>query len=103
MDIIENRDYHELLLMYKGKISPERLLDEAAADSNSLRFASVGYGVGNFYLYNGQHEMALKVLLRIMESQQQTSFGYIAAEAELKRIGVITHPRQSLPTRTMWD
>ncbi|MGH9902803.1 MAG: tetratricopeptide repeat protein, partial [Pyrinomonadaceae bacterium] len=49
MDIIENRDYHRLLLMYKGRLSPEALLDEAAKDGASLGFASTAYGVGNWY------------------------------------------------------
>lgn len=87
MDIIENRDYHRLLLMYQGKISPQSLLEEAAKSSSSLSFPSVGYGVGNWYLYDGRREEeAARVFRKILEGNQCASFGYIAAEVELKRL-----------------
>ena len=99
MDIIENRDYHRLLLMYKGKLTPEKLLEEASKAEASLGFASAAYGVGSYYLYTGQPEKALKVFLRIVEGPQVTSFGYVAAEAELRRAGIKDFPRTSLPVR----
>ncbi|HEX8847210.1 MAG TPA: tetratricopeptide repeat protein [Pyrinomonadaceae bacterium] len=85
MDIIENRDYHRLLLMYQGKISPEALLEEAAKGGSALSFPSVGYGVGNWYLYNGRRAEALQLFRKILEGPQCSSFGFIAAEAEIKR------------------
>ena len=101
MAIIENRDYHQLLLMYKGELTPEKLLAEASRAGGSLGFASTAYGVGNWYLYTGQPEKALKVFLNIVEGPQQTSFGYIAAEAELRRMNIKDYPRTSLPVRTI--
>jgi len=101
MAIIENRDYHQLLLMYKGELRPEKLLAEASRAGASLGYASTAYGVGNWYLYTGQPEKALKVFLKIVEGPQQTSFGYIAAEAELRRLGIKDYPRTSLPVRTI--
>lgn len=85
MDIIENKDYHRLLLMYRGKLSPESLLSEAAK-SGSLANATVGYGVGNWHLYGGRSEEALRIFRRILEGEQWAAFGYIAAEADLKRL-----------------
>jgi tetratricopeptide (TPR) repeat protein len=85
MDIIENRDYHKLLLMYKGKFTAESLLEEMMRGEGSLSSASIGYGVGNWYLYNGEREKAVRVFRKIVESNQWASFGYIAAEVELKR------------------
>jgi tetratricopeptide (TPR) repeat protein len=103
MEIIENRDYHRLLLMYKGKLSPGELLEEAAKDSSTLSFASTAYGVGNWYLQAGQKEKALKVFVKIIDGQQQTSFGYIAAEVELGRMGLGNYPREKLRTKTLYE
>jgi len=86
MDIIENRDYHRLLLMYQGKVAPESLLEEASQSKGALSFTTIGYGVGNWYLYNRRRADAIRLFDRVVSSQQWTSFGYIAAEAELVRM-----------------
>jgi hypothetical protein len=83
MDILENAAYHRRLLMYKGLLEPEALL--AAEASDPVQIATQGYGVGNFYLYNGQTERARQVFSRILEGTSWTAFGFIAAEADLKR------------------
>ena len=101
MAIIENRDYHQLLLMYKGELRPEKLLAEASKAGGSLGYASTAYGVGNWYLYTEQPDKALKVFLKIVEGPQAASFGYIAAEAELHRMGLKDFPRGGLPVRTI--
>jgi len=86
MDIIENDGYHRLLLMYKGVISHEELLAETLKQTASPGSHSVLYGLGSWYLYNGRHTEAAEILRKITESEQWTSFGYIAAEADLKRL-----------------
>ena len=78
MDVIENQAYHKLLLMYRGEIAPEELIGEADA--------AIQYGVGNWYLYNGQPELARLVFQRIVAERDAAAFGTIAAEAELKRV-----------------
>ena len=83
MDVIENTGYYHLLLMYKGILPVERLLDEAKGDSAASH--SVLYGVGNWHEYNGRRELALPIFRKIVSSTQWTSFGFIAAEADLKR------------------
>jgi tetratricopeptide (TPR) repeat protein len=87
MDIVENRDYHRLLLMYKGALTPEALLDEAARGGSALSNTTVGYGVGNWHLYHGRRAEAAEIFRRVTAGPQWTSFGYIAAEADLKRLG----------------
>lgn len=84
MDIIENQSYHELLLMYKGELTPEQLL--GSDDGTSAGSARV-YGVGAWYLYNGDEDRAVEVFRRLLTSEQWAAFGYIAAEADLKRLG----------------
>ncbi len=83
MDIIENRAYHQRLLMYKGQIEPVEVLDVKSA--SGLEFATLGYGVGYWYLHAGQTETAMKVFRQVVESLYWPAFGYIAAEVELAR------------------
>ena len=82
LDIIENDDYYKLIKLYQGKLKPEDLMTN---DTNSLGNASAGYGVGNWFLYNGKRDEAMKVFRQITSGNQWSSFGFIAAEAELKR------------------
>ncbi len=84
LDIIENDDYYKLVKLYQGKIKAEDLLKEIGTEANSLSNASLGYGLGNWFLYNGEKEKAEKIFRRIIEGNQWASFGFIAAEAELK-------------------
>ena len=83
MDVIENTSYYHLVLMYKGILPVERLLEEAKGDSAASH--SVLYGVGNWHLYNGRREQAVEIFRKIVSSKQWTSFGFIAAEADLKK------------------
>lgn len=87
MDVIENTGYYRLLLMYKGTISSEQLLDEALKQSESASSHSILYGIGNWLLYNGRRTPAVEVFQKIVSSEQWTSFGFIAAEVDLKRAG----------------
>jgi tetratricopeptide (TPR) repeat protein len=86
MDIIENGSYHKLLMMYKGNDGPEGLV--AAMKAGSLDAVTIGYGVANWYLYNGRADAARRVLIEIVEQNatQWPAFGYIAAEADLARM-----------------
>ena len=83
MDIIENTSYHKLLLMYKGLEKAETLLASAAAEG--LDAVTIGYGVGNWYLYNGRRDEAMRLFRAIVAERepQWPAFGFIAAEAEL--------------------
>lgn len=86
MDVIENDGYYQLVLMYKGLVAPDRLLAETLKLSESPGSSSVFYGIGNWYLYNGHRQEAVEVFRQMVAGNQWTSFGYIAAEAELKRL-----------------
>ncbi len=83
MDIIENQHYHRLLLMYKGIVTPDQVMDEARK-LGPLAVATVGYGVGNWYLYNEREEKAVEIYNEILDTGGWSGFGYIAAEADLK-------------------
>lgn len=84
MDILENHSYHRRLLMYRGLVPPDDLLDPVGA--SSLDLATQGYGVANFHLVNGDEERAKEIFERILEGSYWAAFGYIAAEADLHRM-----------------
>ena len=84
LDVIENADYYKLIKLYQDKLKPTDLLD-ADRTANTLSNATLRYGVGNWFLYNGQRTEAEKVFRQIVTGNQWASFGHIAAEAELTR------------------
>lgn len=86
LELIENADYYKLLMVYKGKIDPATLAKELSQDSGGLSNATIGYGLGNWFLYNGQLAEAKKLFSQVTSGNQWASFGYIAAESELKRL-----------------
>jgi tetratricopeptide (TPR) repeat protein len=84
MEILENGSYHRRLLMYKGVEKPEALLDTAKADDTTI--ATQGYGVGNYYYVTGNTARAREVFERVTSGGGWNAFGYIAAEADLRRL-----------------
>jgi tetratricopeptide (TPR) repeat protein len=84
MDVIENQAYHKLLLMYGGDVAPEELMQNQ--DPNATDGATILYGIGNWYLYNGQPERAKPIFERITAGRQWPAFGFIAAEFDLARL-----------------
>lgn len=83
MDILENDAYHARLLMYKGLRTPESVLNLNTADD--VQIATQGYGVGNWYLVNGDKTRARDIFERVVAGKAWSAFGFIAAEAELAR------------------
>ena len=83
LDVIENQAYHKLLLMYRGEIAPEELERQ---DPDTTDGATILYGIGNWYLVEGQPEKARPVFARVVAGKQPYAFGYIAAEADLNRL-----------------
>lgn len=82
LDVIENGAYHRRLLMYKGEIAPDSLLDPSA---EALQYVTQGYGVANWYLANGDSTRAREIMDRLLQSGYWAAFGYIAAEADVAR------------------
>jgi len=86
MTLLENTAYLRRLLMYKGELPPDSLLSVAAGDAAALTLATQGYGVGNFYLVNGDSERAVAIFRQVTSDTYWPAFGYLAAEADLKRM-----------------
>jgi tetratricopeptide (TPR) repeat protein len=85
LDVIENADYYKMIGVYKGRLKPADVWDEISQKTDSLSNATIGYGLGNWFLYNGQRAESERVFRQVTSGNQWASFGYIAAEAELKR------------------
>jgi tetratricopeptide (TPR) repeat protein len=83
LDVIENGDYYRLVRLYQGRLKPTELIGEQVKTLDTVGGATVGYGVGNWFLYNGRRELAEQLFRRVTAGGQWASFGFIAAEAEL--------------------
>ncbi|WP_420582709.1 tetratricopeptide repeat protein [Reichenbachiella sp.] len=86
MNVIENYAYHNRLLMYKGLKKPEQLFNTEIEEEISIEDITSGYGVGNWYYYNGESDRAVTVFNQIIDSPYWMAFGYIAAEIELANL-----------------
>ena len=86
MNVIENHDYYKLLMMYQGKTTPVKILEDIQENGKGLSNASIGYAVGNWYLCYNQTEKAKEIFKQITSGNQWASFGFIAAETELKKM-----------------
>lgn len=84
-EVIENEDYLRLLRLYRGEVKPEMILALMDEGTGTLSNASLGYGIGNWFLYNRDRSRAFDIFRKIVAGNQWASFGYIAAEAELGR------------------
>ena len=85
LDVFENGNYHRLALFYKGELPADSLLAPSAPIATSGD-AAVAYGLGAWLLAEGRREEATAVFRRILASGQWPSFGYVAAEADLRRM-----------------
>jgi Flp pilus assembly protein TadD len=80
MKVVEDKMYFALLLFYKGLKPEEEVFHERLTE---LETATIGYGVGNWHLYNGREDRAREVFRRIVTCKEWAAFGFIAAETEL--------------------
>lgn len=84
--VIENDAYLKRIMLYKGKTQAQELIDLTnPSPASELNIITQGYGVGNWYLYNGQEDKAKEIFKKIVATSYWPAFGYIAAEAELSR------------------
>ncbi len=91
MNVLEDTYYLRRLLMYKGELSLEYMLQPVDyGDSDTLRSlfqATQTYGVANWYLYNDQPQKGKALLRQLVDKNPfWAAFGYIAAEVDLHRM-----------------
>lgn len=83
-DIIENHAYHRLLLLYDGKLD---VVDFAKMTRTGVQDATLAYGLCNYSLSHGDRDAAIASMHRLLDTKEWAAFGYIAAEADLLRMG----------------
>ena len=81
MDVIENRSYHQLLLMYKGEQTLEELRRMQLDGDDGMDFATVGYGIANWHLVNRRPVQAEAIMREIVAGEQWAAFGHLQANA----------------------
>ncbi|HKP76800.1 MAG TPA: tetratricopeptide repeat protein, partial [Longimicrobiaceae bacterium] len=82
--VVENQSYLRRIRFYQGQLPADSLLDPTGR--SNVDIATQSYGVGNWYLYNGRPSDAEGVFWRITSAENWAPFGYIAAEADLRRL-----------------
>ena len=85
MALIENFDYLRILLLHKGTLDATKFKEEIV-QPNSLSTSTMGLGLANYYLINGQKQEAERLFRVITAGNQWASFAFITAEVELGRI-----------------
>jgi tetratricopeptide (TPR) repeat protein len=77
--------YTRRLQLYRGEIGPDAVL--TPADTDDVQVATLAFGLGNWYLVRGDKTEARKWFERSVQSSGGwPAFGFIASEAELKRL-----------------
>lgn len=75
--------YDERMRLYAGELAPDELRKRIADEP--MLVATVGYGLGNWYLYSGQPDIAREVFADVIATGAKYAFAYMAAEIELAR------------------
>jgi tetratricopeptide (TPR) repeat protein len=76
--------YSRRLQLYRGEIGPDAVL--TPADTDDVQIATLAYGLGNWYLLRGDKAQARTWFERSIQSGGWPAFGFIASEAELRRL-----------------
>lgn len=84
LPIKDNLAYYRRILMYKGVLKPDQVLSPSETDARQI--ATQGYGVGNWYLVEGDTAKARDVYERVTAGSEWGAFGFLAAEADLVRM-----------------
>jgi tetratricopeptide (TPR) repeat protein len=79
---VENA-YRTRLRLYRGEIGPEGVFTRA--DTADVQVATLSYGLGNWYLVRGDTASARTWFEKAIASGGWPAFGFIMAEAELRR------------------
>jgi tetratricopeptide (TPR) repeat protein len=84
LTVKDNEPYYRALLFYKGARTEAQVLPDEAFNENTG--VTVGYGLANFYLAEGQTDKACSLMRRLVENEAHwNAFGFIGAETDLTR------------------
>lgn len=77
--------YTRRLRVYRHQVSPDSAF--TPADTDDISVATLSYGIGDWYLVQGDTAKASQWFRRAVASGGWPAFGFIVAEVELKRLG----------------
>ena len=82
--------YLSLLRFFQGRMPEAQAVPPEPAANNTdveaeLRFDTVAYGIGNWYLYNGNPAKAQEYFRRVVKGQQWMTWGFIGSEVEVAK------------------
>jgi tetratricopeptide (TPR) repeat protein len=76
--------YTRRLQLYRGEIGPDAVV--TPADTDEVQVATLSFGLGNWYLVRADKAQARTWFERSVQSGGWPGFGFIASEAELRRL-----------------
>jgi tetratricopeptide (TPR) repeat protein len=76
--------YAQRLKLYRGEYGPDKVF--LPSDTSDVNVATLSYGIGNWYLVKGDTAKAKEWFAKSVASGGWPAFGFIAAEAELRRL-----------------
>jgi hypothetical protein len=76
--------YTRRLKLYRGEIGPNVVI--TPADTDEVQLATLAYGLGNWYLVQGEKARAREWFERSIKSGGWPGFGFILSEVELRRL-----------------
>ena len=82
MDVVENRSYLQLCLLYAGRLRRDEIVPQAGSAGSALAF-----GLAHHELLRGDRDRARRDLEALAHEPHWSAFGVIAAEVELHRRG----------------
>ena len=75
--------YAQRLRLYRGEVSPDSVF--TPADTSDIQIATLSYGIGNWYLVQGDRAKARAWFERSVASGGWPAFGFIMSEVELRK------------------
>jgi hypothetical protein len=81
--------YLNLVRFFQGRMTEAEALPPEPPANNTdqeveLPFDTVAYGIGNWYLYNGNPAKAQEYFHRVMKGHVWVTWGFIGSELELR-------------------
>lgn len=84
-EMIENGSYHRALLWMKGEMTDAQL---RATMTSAIERQTIGNGIGQWQLATGRRASAEASFREVLATGPSASFGYLAAEATARELGI---------------
>ena len=77
---------HLQIASYRGDKTIAEVTEEAVA-AKKVEMPTLGFGIGNWHLVNGDEERARQMFEKVLKNPMWPAFGALGAEADLARMG----------------